>query len=377
MTISTSLTIKQISKNNNQYSFDCVGSIDAHATPAFSVFSGLPAEASVTLDFSNIERVNSMGLSLLLKLFEEWERNSIRVEVENLNRMVSMLFKITGLGRFVKGATDQNTGTSGTKMIDPAPPAHLNKADTDSETSANKSKLNFVASLQTGSQLSGWYLLNTYLQRRMQKVIHFEQAQDVKNITPDILFSKPFEACAMMKKGFIPLMRPIAEADEVVILSRSDDKRTLSDMKNVNVVTATEASFVYLLGRFLCDESGVDSSKLTYHFAGNEIKALQMLIRKQADLLFVLKKTYENLSSLSRNSVQQLDASDTNFTFHLFSIAPHLQLESDALGTVLEDMKNDEQGKQILQDLQFQGWCKPEQDELNMLKMVFDRYVEN
>jgi anti-anti-sigma factor len=375
MTISTSLTIKQTSKNNNRYSFDCAGSIDAHATPAFSVFSTLPAKASVTLDFNNVERVNSMGLSLLLKLFEEWERNGIRVEVQNLNRMVSMLFKITGLGRFVKGAAGQDS--SGAKMIDPAPPVHMHKADTDNEAPANKSKLNFVASLQTGSQLSGWYLLNTYLQRRMQKVIHFEQAQDVKNITPDILFSKPFEACAMMKKGFIPLMRPIAEADEVVILCRADDKRTMSDMKNVNAVTAAEASFVYLLGRFLCDESGVDSSKLTYHFAGNEIKALQVLLRKQADILFVLKKTYENLSSLSRNSVRQLDASDTNFTFHLFSIAPHLQSESETLGTVLANMHNDEQGKQILQDLQFQGWCKPEQDELNMLQMVFDRYVES
>ena len=266
MTISSSLTIKQISKDNNQYCFDCAGSIDAHATPAFSVFVALPADVSVILDFSNIERVNSMGLSLLLKLFEEWEQNSIRVEVQNLNRMVNMLFKITGLGRFVKGAeTGQNNGISGTRLIEPAPPAHARK--TDAETQSNKSKLNFVASLQTGSQLSGWYLLNTYLQRRMQKVIHFEQAQDVKNITPDILFSKPFEACAMMKKGFIPLLRPIAEADEVVILSRSDDDRSLSDMKNANVVTATEASFVYLLGRFLCDESDVDSAKFSYHFA--------------------------------------------------------------------------------------------------------------
>lgn len=376
MTISSSLTIKQISKDNNQYCFDCAGSIDAHATPAFSVFVALPSDASIILDFSNVERVNSMGLSLLLKLFEEWEHSGTCIEVQNLNRMISMLFKITGLGRFVKGA-GQNNSISGTKLIDPAPPAHAHKTDAAIETPASKSKLNFVASLQTGAQLSGWYLLNTYLQRRMQKVIHFEQAQEVKDITPDILFSKPFEACAMIKKGFIPLMRPIAEADEVVILSRSDDKRTLSDMKHANVVTATEASFVYLLGRFLCDESAIDSAKFNYHFAGNEIKALQMLIRKQADLLFVLKKTHENLSSLSRNSLRQLDASDTNFTFHLLSVAPHLETEGDALGAIMQDMENDEQGKQILQDLQFQGWCKPEQGELDMLQTVFDRYVEN
>jgi ABC-type phosphate/phosphonate transport system substrate-binding protein len=131
------------------------------------------------------------------------------------------------------------------------------------------------------------------------------------------------------------------------------------------------------LGRFLCDESGIDTTRFNFHFAGNEIKALQMLFRKQADLLFMLKKTYDGLSSLSRKNVRQLDASDTNFTFHLFSISPYLRTEGEALSDVLSDMKNDEQGKKILQDLQFEGWCKPEQAELNMLEMVFDRYIKN
>lgn len=374
MSISSALAIQLISNEDEQYYFDCKGSIDAHATPAFGVFNPVPSGASVILDFNDIERVNSMGLSLLLKLFDEWERGGTRVEVQNLNKMTSMLFKITGLGRFVKGA---ETASSGTKSIEPAAPIHIHKSDDDipAETAVNKSKLNFVASLQTGDQLSGWYLLNTYLQRRMQKVIHFEQTQDVKNQTPDLLFSKPFEACAMMKKGFIPLMRPIAEADEVAILCRSDDERSLADLGKANVATATETSFVYLLGRFLCDESGVDTSKYNFHFAGNEIKALQMLIRKQVDVLFMQKKSYEGLSSLSRKNVRLLDASETNFTTHIFSVAPYLNGEGEALSEILIEMENDEQGRQILQDLQFEGWCKPEQGELKMLEMVFDRYV--
>lgn len=374
MSISSALAIQLISNEDEQYYFDCKGSIDAHATPAFGVFNPVPSGASVILDFNDIERVNSMGLSLLLKLFDEWERGGTRVEVQNLNKMTSMLFKITGLGRFVKGA---ELAASGTKPIEPAAPIHIHKTDADipADAAVNKSKLNFVASLQTGDQLSGWYLLNTYLQRRMQKVIHFEQTQDMKNLTPDLLFSKPFEACAMMKKGFIPLMRPIAEADEVAILCRSDDERSLADLGKANVATATETSFVYLLGRFLCDESGVDTSKYNFHFAGNEIKALQMLIRKQVDLLFMQKKSYEGLSSLSRKNVRLLDASETNFTTHIFSVAPYLNGEGETLSEILSEMENDEQGRQILQDLQFEGWCKPEQGELKMLEMVFDRYV--
>lgn len=73
-------------------------------------------------------------------------------------------------------------------------------------------KLNFVASLQVGAQLSGWYLLNTYLQRRLRQAIHFEQlpaGHDLTDGAVDILFAKPFEACAMIRaRRFLPVLRP-------------------------------------------------------------------------------------------------------------------------------------------------------------------------
>jgi anti-anti-sigma regulatory factor len=333
--------------------------------------SSIPAKATVLLDFSQVERVNSMGLSLLLKLFEEWEQKKIKVEVQKLDRMVNMLFKITGLGRFVK--TEGQAGSAAT--INPEPPRHAeHKAQ---EPTAIHDKLNFVASLQSGQQLTGWYLLNTYLQRRMKKAIHFEQNIDANDAaSTDLLFAKPFEACSMIKQyGFVPVMRPLSECDEVVILTRSDDNRALGDYEGVTVGTATQDSFVYLLGRFLCDESGLDSAKFNFDFAGNEIKTLQSLIRKKCDLVFMLKKTYEGLSSFSRNNVRKLDESQTHFACHLFCVAPQLKAEGELLAEILEDMVNNEQGQKILQDIQIDGWAKPEDGELKMLQMVYNQYV--
>ncbi len=382
MTFSDFLKIKQISNKDNYLRFDCSGSIDAHASKPLEQLRQVPPGSQVILDFSNIERVNSMGLSLLLKIFEDWEVSNVKIEVQNLNRMVSMLFKITGLGRFIQGSAAQVSAPTGKKLIDPVAPAHPHHAMSagmgGQAAPLENDKLNFVASLQSGHQLSGWYLFNTYLQRKMQRAIHFEQTQDVKNAAIHMFFSKPFDACSMIQKnGFIPLMRPVSEADEVVILTRADDQRELSDYKQAKptVVTADEGSFVYLLGRFLCDESGLNSADFTYQFAGNEIKALQMLIRKKADLLFILKKTYQGLSSFSRKNVRQLDESATDFAFHLFSIAPYLKEQGESLSNILTEMGEDEQGRQILQDIQFSGWCKPEEGELQMLQMVFNRYV--
>jgi ABC-type phosphate/phosphonate transport system substrate-binding protein len=172
-------------------------------------------------------------------------------------------------------------------------------------------------------------------------------------------------------------MRPIAGVDEVVILTRADDSRSLSEFQGATVGTANEGSFVYLLGRFLCDENGMDSSKFTFDFAGNEIKALQTLLRKKCDLLFMLKQTYEGLSSFSRSNVRKLDESVTDFAYHFFCISPHLKTEGQLLIDLLADMANDEQGKEILKDIQIQGWSKTETGELQMLQMVYDKYVTN
>jgi anti-anti-sigma factor len=377
MTMTTTFTIQAVTGKDYHYNF--IGSIDASSAAVLESLSDVPAESHVLLDFSRVERVNSMGLSLLLKLFEQWERDKTRVEVQHLNRMVNMLFKITGLGRFVVADGQVAGSTVGTTAINPEPPRHSEHDVVPTQTKvASNDRLNFVASLQSGQQLTGWYLLNTYLQRRLTRAIHFEQSVDVPDANnTDLLFAKPFEACLMIKKhGFIPVMRPIAEVDEVVILTRADDSRSLSDYEGMTVGTATEGSFVYLLGRFLCDDNGLDSAKFSFEFSGNEIKALQSLLRKKCDLLFMLKKTYEGLSSFSRSNVRKLDESVTDFACHLFCVAPHLKEEAQALVDVLEEMANDEQGKEILKDIQIQGWHKTEAGELSMLQMVYDRYVK-
>jgi anti-anti-sigma factor len=382
MSIANDLNIDLILNSENHYQYRCIGSIDAQSVVTLDSLYKVPSEAHVLLDFSQIERVNSMGLSLLLKLFEDYEKRKVKVEVQHLNRMVNMLFKITGLGRFIDAVGGNSDVGSTAVGINPEPPRFIEQksarvAETPNKSAVAREKFNFVASLQSGQQLTGWYMLNTYLQRRMQKAIHFEQASNTPDAEmTDLLFAKPFEACLMIKQfGFKPIMRPIAEADEVVILARADDLRELKDYQCANVATASKDSFVYLLGRFLCDESNLDSGKFSFDFAGNEIKALQMLIRKKSDLVFMLKKTYEGLSTFSRNNVRLLDESDTDFACHLFCVSPRINEESAVLSQILKEINHDEQGQQILKDIQIGGWSEPRQGELDMLQMVYGRYV--
>lgn len=375
MLMSNTFSIEEVSKQGEMCRYIFVGSIDAHAASALQSLTAAQAGSHVLLDFSKVERVNSMGLSLLLKLFEDWENKKIKVEVQRLNRMINMLFKITGLGRFISSTTKDIALSVDSPALNPEPPRHAEHKPV--AVHIPHDKLNFVATLQSGQQLTGWYLLNTYLQRKLNRAIHFEQAANTLNGNlTDLLFAKPFEACEMIKNhGFIPILKPIAEADEVVILTRIDDDRSLKELQGLTVSVASEGSFVYLLGRFLCDESGVDSAQFVFDIAGNEIKALQSLIRGKCDLVFMLKKTFQGLSSFSRSNVQKLDESETDFASHLFCISPHIKNHAEELIKVLTNMTQDTQGQQILADIQTGGWNAPETGELHMLQMVYKRYT--
>lgn len=360
--------------------FDCIGSIDANASTGLDGIRSVAVGPSVLLNFSQVERVNSMGLSLLLELFEEWELAGIQVQVCHLNRMINMLFKITGLGRFVQGENSTADGAAGGQAKVPAEPFNTTKPNVkriQHERSASAT-LKFMANLQTGEQLSGWYLLNTYLQRRLERPIHLEQpqlGQDIAEVSADLLFSKPFDACSMMQtQAFVPLMRPLGEPDEVVILMRAEDGRKLEDMDKPRVVTVSKDSFVYILGRSLCDEDGMDSSSFDYQFAGNEIKALQMLVKEKADVLFMLKKTYEGLSLFARGVTRLVDESATHFAYHLFCVAPYLSELCEPLAEIFLEMETTGPGKQVLADIQIGGWCKPDVGEIKMLELLYNRY---
>jgi len=117
------------------------------------------------------------------------------------------------------------------------------------------------------------------------------------------------------------------------------------------------------------------NTQLEYIFSGHDIKALQMLLKGQADILLLSTETYRGLSSLTRNMLHEIDQSETGFAFHLFCAAPHCTDAGNAMTEVLLNMGQDSQGRQVLADLGLEGWSRPKQDEVDMLAMLFNRYM--
>jgi anti-anti-sigma regulatory factor/ABC-type phosphate/phosphonate transport system substrate-binding protein len=367
--------------------FTLIGTIDVDAVPALEMLYVLPANAEAELDFALVQRVNSMGLAQLLKLFDFWQKRNIRIRVTHVNRMIGVLFRMTGLTRFLAEGENPDPAAAAPAKPTPPPTVHLDPAPRVSTAAslppARQGKLKLLVNAQNSQQMNGWYFFNTYLQKRLGKEIHMELAHGAiaeNTLRPeqmDIVFAPPFEAIRLLRENdFRPLLRPIDQSDEVTILARADDARErLCDYRGGKAVTAAPENFIYLLGRFLLDESGSVSNDLEYHFTGNEIKALQTLLKGHADILFMSSKTYQGLSGLTRKMVKEMDRSETALAFYTFCIAPACEDLAKAFTEVLLDMNRDSQGRQVMADLGMEGWVGPTRDEIDMLKMLFSRYA--
>ncbi len=54
--------------------------------------------SSIRLDFSKVDRINSMGIALLLKALKELKQSGKAVEIAGANDMIQASFKMMGIG---------------------------------------------------------------------------------------------------------------------------------------------------------------------------------------------------------------------------------------------------------------------------------------
>ncbi|MDD5272976.1 MAG: PhnD/SsuA/transferrin family substrate-binding protein [Methylovulum sp.] len=383
MTQAPNLTIATVHSDDTLHEFKLSGQIDVSAGPVIDALANnkLLASSRVILDFAEVDRINSMGLAQLMKVLEKWRAQTIKIEARNLNRVLSMLFKMTGLNRYFNDMPESATAKKSAEPRDNTVKLRQVKRIRPVAEPVNGNKLDFLVSLQNSQQLAGWYVFNTFLQRHLEKAIHIDVKQPDLAIPLSqhaLVFAKPFDACTLISKyQFIPVARPMNETDEVsIVVRKNGSPKTIAEFLAATVVTASETDFIYVLGQFLCDECGLASSGLHYTFTGNDIKALQTLLRGQADMLFMPKRNYHQLSRLSREDTCLLEESETAMAYPMLLLSPsHAGLQKKLADTLLA-MQDDDKSRQILADLGLDGWCLPEQAELDMLLMLYNRYAK-
>lgn len=229
----------------------------------------------------------------------------------------------------------------------------------------------------TAKNLAGWYLLNTYLQRNLGCDIHFNlqdnfiiEREAVLTGGYHIVYANPYSALEFAEKlGFIPVARPIGVFDETLVIVRRGTKP--AELAKPKIATATKGLIVHALGCMEMKKLGKDPAAFEFIMAGNHLKAVQAVIKGEADIGFVFNETWNGMNANSRESLEVIAESRDGYAFHCFCISPEWQDKKARLLEILTGMQQDQNGgARILEDLKFKGFEPVPDDTIAHLESI-------
>ncbi len=211
----------------------------------------------------------------------------------------------------------------------------------------------------TAKNSTGWFFLNTYLQRRLGCGIHFEPKDNFIKERDDVLeggyhvvYANPFSAGVFGNRlGFLPVARPIGVFDETVLVRAAD--KPMPSHRPVRIASATDKLIIHGLGLSLLPAQGIALEDCVFEYVGTHVKAAQAVMQGKADLGFVYNETWNGLGQSTKQSLAVVSQTESRQAYHCFCVSPEWSEKRDELQAILCAMKDEPKGQQILDDLQF------------------------
>lgn len=219
-----------------------------------------------------------------------------------------------------------------------------------------------VSPHDTARNLAGWFLLNTYLQRKLGLAMRFEPSDDFEHEQAQVMaggfhlaYAHPFSALKyVQERGFVPVARPTGTYDETLLVSRQG--HGLPAARPLRVASASDQLLVHVLGLSLLGQHGVDPVQCQLQFTGNHVRAVQAVLDGRADVGFVYSETWHGLSASTREGLEIVSATSRQVASHCFCVGPELADRLDDVREVLCSMGADPAGRKILDDLRISGF---------------------
>ncbi len=231
----------------------------------------------------------------------------------------------------------------------------------------------------TGKNLPGWFLVASFLQKNIGEKVKFipyrdfdEARNSVLSGEIDIVYANPFDWVLFMNKmGFVPIAKPSNHFDEVLICSKKH-KSYLDLVKPINIISAHKKTFVHMMGLFLLEKAEIDLDNCEFSFSGNYQNVIKNILQAEYDIGFVFSEVYEKSSTIIKDQLNILDASNDGFVFHAFCISPHLiELQKNITESILNfDNK-------LLDDIGFEGFETISEDEIFTISTLANEYAES
>ena len=214
----------------------------------------------------------------------------------------------------------------------------------------------------TAKNIAAWFLINTYLQKRLGLSMRFEPSDNFHAEREQVLaggyqlvYANPFSALQyVQQRGFTPVARPVGVFDETLLVTR--EGMTLEPGRALKVATATDKLIVHFLGLTLLDGLGIRMGDCEFVSVGTHQKAAQAVLDGRCDAGFVFNETWQGLSGSTRAGLAVAAQTRSRQASHCFCVGPELAERADEIRDLLCTMSTDPAGQRVLEDLRFTGF---------------------
>ncbi|MEX8497588.1 MAG: phosphate/phosphite/phosphonate ABC transporter substrate-binding protein [Leptothrix ochracea] len=229
--------------------------------------------------------------------------------------------------------------------------------------------------------IAGWYIFNTWMQRKLDVRIHFElyddfesQRQAFEEEKVDLIYANPFDAVMLVReKGFVAVAAPVGKADEAVVAVLDESPiRHIEDLKPGTRVAATDDPDVNMIGRIMLEPADLNAKNVAMQTVNSYTLVAKNLLRGQADVGYFLKDAYDQLSPVVRKQLRPLVTSQISVVRHVLLVCPRFKDHREHLVEALLAMNADPAGQRVLESLGLKGWEIQTQEDTEFMIDLMD-----
>ncbi len=230
-------------------------------------------------------------------------------------------------------------------------------------------------------KISGWYILNTWLQRTLGIAMHMEmfdsfdqQRAAIQADKIDLIYANPYDAAMLVReKGFVAVAKPKGLVDEAVVAVAANSPVQAVEGLSAGIrVASTADPDIKMMGMILLEPADLDASKVTEQVCQTYVLVAKQLMSGQADVGIFPARAYDGLSGMVRASLKPLVRSEISVVQHVLLAGPKMAGQLDTLKSSLLGMRGDEKSARILEDLGLVDWEACAQEDVEFMIDLMD-----
>ncbi|PXW94165.1 phosphonate transport system substrate-binding protein [Sphaerotilus hippei] len=230
--------------------------------------------------------------------------------------------------------------------------------------------------------IAGWYVFNTWLQRKLGERVHLELFDDFESQRAaiaadqiDLIYANPYDAAMLVReKGFVALAAPVGKQDEAVIAVLDSSPMQAVEMFQPGLrIAVTRDPDVNLIGMIMLEPADLNRDNTQTQQVSSYVVVAKQLLQGKADCGFFLKEAFEDLSAPIRRQLRPLVTSQISVVRHVLLAGPRCAALIEPLRAQLLAMSQPgSDGLRVLEALGLPGWEMQDHEDTEFMIDLMD-----